>query len=115
MAGLYQMAIFFRNSFHLIEDGNVKLAKLIINSKAPANIIYFPSNTGKMYSYSDTGKSKALVSFALTLNEADFHPLSPPIHAHKCKHSSFSNNFHCTLCETHGSNYVSSASKPVST
>ena len=96
MAGLYQMAIFFRDSFHLIEDGNVKLAKLIINSKAPTNI-YFSSNTGKMYSYSDTGKSKALVSFALTLNEADFHPLSPPIHAHKCKHSSFSNIFF-SLC-----------------
>ena len=65
------------------------------------------------YSCKDTCKNKASVSFVLALNEADFHPLSPPVHARKCKLSSFSNNFNLALCETHGSNYVSSTSKPV--
>ena len=51
----------------------------------------------------------------LTLNEADFPPLSLSIHAHKCKHSPHSIICNCDLCETHGSNYVSSTSKPVST
>ena len=55
------------------------------------------------------------ISFALTLNEADFLLLSPPIHAHKYKHSPFSIICNCDLCETHASNYVSSTSKLVST
>ena len=46
---------------------------------------------------------------------ADVPPLSPPIHAHKCKHSPYSIICNRDLCETHGSNYVSSTSKPVST
>ena len=60
-------------------------------------------------------KNKDSISFALTLNETDFPPLSPLIHAHKCKHSPYSIICNCDLCETHGSNYVSSTSKPVST
>ena len=60
-------------------------------------------------------KIKLQVSFTITLNDADFPALSPPFHAHKCKHSTFSNNYNCALCETHGSNYVSSTNKPVST
>ena len=108
-------SLFFRDSLHLIEEGNVKLAKLIINSIALTNNICFSSNTGKRYSYSDNCENKASISFALTLNEADFPPLSPPIHAHKCKDSPYSNNCNRDLCETHGSNYVSSTSKPVTT
>ena len=100
--------LFFRDSLHLIEEGNVKLAKLIINSVALTTNIYFSSNTGKTYSYSDTCKNKASVSFASTLIEADFAPLSPLIHALKCKHNTFSNNCNCDLCETYGINYVSS-------
>ena len=46
---------------------------------------------------------------------ADFPPLSPPIHAHKGKHSPYSIIFNRDLCETHCSNYVSSTSKSVST
>ena len=66
-----------------------------------------------MYSNSHTCKNTASVSFALTLNEPDFPPLYPPVHAYKCKHSNFSNNFNRALSETHGSNYVSSTSKPL--
>ena len=44
----------------------------------------------------------------------DIPSLFSPVHdAHKCKHSTFSNNR--VLYEIHGSNYVSSTSKPVST
>ena len=49
------------------------------------------------------------------MSVSHFPPLSPPIHAHKCKHSPYSIICNCDLCETHGSNYVSSTSKPVST
>ena len=112
MAGLYLMTIStlrsLRHSPHHIEAGNVKLAKLIINSIVLTKNINFSPNTGKMYqkySNSDTCKSKVPVSFALTLNEAEFPLLSPPVHAHKCKHSTFSNNCNRPLCETYGSNY----------
>ena len=82
---------------------------------ALTNNVRFSSSTGKRYSCSDTCKNKPSVSFAVPLNEADFFPLSPPVHTRKCKHSSSSNNCNRDLCETHGSNYVSSASKSVST
>ena len=108
-------SLFFRDSLHLNEEGSVRLTKLIINSIALTNSIYFSSNTSKRYSYSDTCKNEASFSFALTLNEADFPPLSPPIQALKCKHITFSNNCNRDLCEPYDSNYVSSRSKPVST
>ena len=82
-------SLFFRDYLHLIEEGNIKLAKLIINSIAQTNDICFSSNTGKRDPYSDTCKIKASDSFALALNEADFPPLSPPNHAHKCKHKPY--------------------------
>ena len=41
-----------------------------------------------MYSYSDTCKNKDSIYFPLKLNEASVCPLSPPVHAHKCKHKS---------------------------
>ena len=63
----------------------MKLAKLIINSIALTNNIYFSSKTGKKDSDSDACKNKVPVSFVLTLNEADFPPLSPPVHSNKCK------------------------------
>ena len=88
---------------------------MIINSIVLTNNTCFSSNTGKRYSYSDTCKNEASISFALTLNQADFPPLSPPIHAYKCKHSPYANNCNCDLWEIHDSNYVSSMSKPVST
>ena len=93
-------SLFFRDSLHLTEEGNFKLAKLIINSIALTNDICFSSNSGKRNSYSDTCENKAL---------------SPPVHTHKFKHSPYLNNCNRDLCETHGSNYVSSMSKPVST
>ena len=65
--------------------------------------------------HSDTCKSKDSISFALTLNGADFPPLLPPIHAHKCKHSTYSIICNQDLRETHGSNYASSTSKLFST
>ena len=98
-------SLFFRDPRHLIEE----------NSIALTNNIYFSSNTGKRYSYSDTCKNDASVCFALTLNEADFPPLPPTIHAHKCKYTPYSNNCNRDLCETHDSYYVSSTSKPVGT
>ena len=82
MAGHFLMAILIL--LQIIEEGNVKLVKLIINSIALTNNICISSSTGKRYSYSDTCKNKASISFALTLNEADFSPLTPPIHTHKC-------------------------------
>ena len=75
--GNLDLSLFVRDSLLLIEEGNLKLAKLIINSIALTN------NTGKRYSYNNICKNKASVSFALTLNEADFLPLSPPIHVLK--------------------------------
>ena len=72
-------SLFFRDSLHLIKEGNVKLAKLIFNSIALTNNIRFSSNTGQTYSYCDTCKNKASISFALKLNEANFPTLSPPI------------------------------------
>ena len=88
--------------------GNVKLAKLIIDSIALTNNIYFSSNTDKTYSYNDTCKNKVPVSFTLTLNETDFPLLSPLVHADK-------GNCNRSLYVTHGSSYVNSTSKPVST
>ena len=41
-------------------------------------------------------------SFALTLNEADLAPLSPPVYAHVCKYSTYSNIRNQALCEAHG-------------
>ena len=82
---------------------------------ALTNNVRFFSSTDKRYSYSDTCKNKPSVFLAAPLIEADFFPLSVPVHAHQCKHSSSSNNCNRDLCETHGSNYVSSASKSVST
>ena len=108
-------SLFFRVSLHLIEEGNVKLAKLIINSITLTNNRCFSSNTDKRYSYDDTCKNNDSIYFALTLNETDFPLLSPPIHAHKCKHSPYLIICNRNLCETHGSNYVSSTGKPVST
>ena len=104
MAGLFpngnlQPSLCFRCSLHLIEKRNVKPTKLIFNSMTLTNDIYFPSNTGKKYSYSDTYKNKASVSFDLRLNEADFPRLSPLIHGHKCRHSTFSNNCNRDLCD----------------
>ena len=107
-------SLFLRDSFQIIEEGNVKLVKWIINSIALTNNICISSSTGQRYSYSDTCKNKTSITFALTLNEADFPPLTSSIHTHKCKHSPYSNNCNRDLCETHGSNYVSSTSKPVS-
>ena len=108
-------SLFFRDSLRLVEEGNVKLAKLIINYIGLTNNTCFSSNTDKRYSYRDTCKNKDLIFFALTLNEANLSPLSPPIHAHKCKHSPYSIICNHDLCETHHSNYVSSTSTPVST
>ena len=108
-------SLFFRDSLHLLKEGNVKLGKLIINSIALTNNTCFSSNTDKRYSYSDTCKSKDSISFALTLNEADFPPLLPPIHAHKCKHGLYSIICNHDLHETHGSNYVSSTIRLFST
>ena len=68
--------LLFRDSFHLVEEENVKLAKLIINSIALKYNTCFSSNTDKRCSYSDTCKKKDSISFAVTLNEADFPPLS---------------------------------------
>ena len=107
-------SLFFRDSLHLTEEENVKFAKLIVNSIALTNNICFSSNTGKRYSYNDTCKNKSSISFDLTLSEAAFLPSSPPIHVHKCKHSLYPNSCKRDLCETHGSDYVSSTSKPVS-
>ena len=73
------------------------------------------NNTGKSYSYSDSCKNKPSVSFALTMNEADFPPLSPPIHAPKFNHSTFSKNCNYDLCETHGSNCISFTNELAST
>ena len=47
-------SLFFRDSLHLLKEGNVKLGKLIINSIALTNNTCFSSNTDKRYSYSDT-------------------------------------------------------------
>ena len=47
-------SLFLRDYLHLIEQGNVKLAKLIINSIALTNNKCFSSNTDERYSYSDT-------------------------------------------------------------
>ena len=41
-------------SLHLVEEGNVKLAKLIIDSVALTNNPWFSSNTDQSYSYFDT-------------------------------------------------------------
>ena len=41
MAGDLDHSLFFRDSLHLIEKGNVKLAKLIINSIALTNNMFF--------------------------------------------------------------------------
>ena len=101
-----------RDSLHLVKERNVTLAKLIISFVALTNNTCFSSNTDKIYSYSDTCKENSIY-FVLTLNEADFPPSSPPIHAHKCKHSLYSIICNHDLCETHVSNYVSSTSKPV--
>ena len=57
-------SLFFRDSFHIIEEGNVKLAKLLINSTPRTNSIYFSSKTCGRYSCSDTCKNKASVSLA---------------------------------------------------
>ena len=75
-------SLFFRDSLHLVKEENVKHAKSIINSVALTNNTCFSSNTDKSSSYSDICKNKDSGSFALTLNEADFPPLSPPIYAH---------------------------------
>ena len=79
--GNFDPSLFFRDPLHLIEEGNVKFLKLIVNSIALSNKIYFSSNTDwpRVLIYSNICKIKGLVSFALTLNEADFNPLSPPI------------------------------------
>ena len=103
-------SLVFRDSLHLIKEGNVKFAKFIINSIALTNNTCFSSKTDKMCSCSDTSKNKVSTPFALTLTEADFPALSLPVHAHKCKNSPY-----LIICETHGTNYVSSTSKPVST
>ena len=75
--------MFFKDSFHLIEEGNVKLAKSITNSIALTNNIYFPSNTSKRYLYSDNCKNKVLVHSpyskncnSFSLNERNFPRLS---------------------------------------
>ena len=47
-------SLLLRDYLHLIEQGNVKLAKLIINSIALTNNKCFSSNTVERYSYSDT-------------------------------------------------------------
>ena len=54
-------SLFLRDYLHLIEQGNVKLAKLIINSIALTNNTCFSSNTDKRYSYSDTSKIQFLL------------------------------------------------------
>ena len=115
MKDVIDPSLFFRDSLHLIVEENVKLAKLVVNSIALTNNICFSSKTDKMYSCSGTCKNKSSIYFDLTLNEARFPPLSRPIHAHECKHSPYSNNCKRDLCETHGSNYVSSTSKHIST
>ena len=56
-------------SLHLVEEGNVKLAKLIIDSIALTNNPWFSSNTDQSYSYIDTFLKKIQFFFALTLNE----------------------------------------------
>ena len=71
----------FRDCLHLIEEGNLKLIKLIINSIALTNNAYLSSSTGKKYSFVDTCKNKVPVSFASILNEADFPTLSLPVQA----------------------------------
>ena len=81
-------SLFFRDPLQFIESENIKLPKLIINSKALINNTFVSSNTGEMCSYSDTCKSKDSVYFALKLNEAGVCTLSPPVHVHKCKHRS---------------------------
>ena len=41
-------------SLHLVEEGNVKIAKLIIDSVALTNNPWFSFNTNQSYSYIDT-------------------------------------------------------------
>ena len=97
-------SLLFKYPLHIIEEGSVKLAKLIINSIVLKNDTCFQSDSGNRYSYSDTWKNKFSISVALTLNETEFSPLSPLIHAHKCKHTPYSNNCDLNLFETHSSN-----------
>ena len=59
------LSLIFRDSVHLIEEGNVVLAKLIIDSITLTNNICFSSNADKRYSCSDACKNKVPVSFAL--------------------------------------------------
>ena len=113
MAGLYQMTVSIFLSFLEILFISLKTEMSVWSNSSLFLITNNLCFIRYWYSCKDTCKNKASVSFVLALNEADFHPLSPPVHARKCKLSSFSNNFNLALCETHGSNYVSSTSKPV--
>ena len=47
-------SLFLRDSLHLIEEGNIKLAKLIIYSITLTNNICSSTNTGERNSYNDT-------------------------------------------------------------
>ena len=87
---------------------------MIINSIAVTNNICFLSNIGKKYSYNDNCKNKASISFALTLNEADFPPLSLLNHTHKCKLSPYSNNCNSFSLNEHDFPPLSNVCQPIS-
>ena len=73
--GSLSLSLFFRDSLHLIEDENVNLVKFIINSYNKQFICFVKCIHEKILVKIPT------VYFVLTLNEADFHPLSPQFHA----------------------------------
>ena len=80
--------MFFKDSFHLIEEGNVKLSKSITNSIALTNNIYISSNTSKRYLYSDNCKNKVLAHSpyskncnSFLLNERNFPRFSNVFHS----------------------------------
>ena len=73
--GSLSLSLFFRDSLHLIENENVNLVKFIINSYNKQFICFVKCIHVKILVKIPT------VYFVLTLNEADFHPLSPQFHA----------------------------------
>ena len=79
MAGLYQMAVSTFLSFLEILFMSLKTE---ISGWSNSSLFLITNNLCFIkywYSCKDTCKNKASVSFVLTLNEADFHPLSPPV------------------------------------
>ena len=99
--GTLYCSLFYKDLLHLIERGNVKLARSITLAITPRYNNINLSSTNSNISYSDITRKIVQISISFPLNECDFSPLSnvckPTLYQHKTASCVTRVNVHVSL------------------